>query len=130
MLHTKTKANYNANNANQAASGGKGRSSQKKGASQYQRRNYDFLHLPSITVAAFRGCNLDQKYMAELVPSGFPRSRATHSQNPPRRLRIVSLPLLSHLVLRAAATTPTTRCMTRSTSRKPRLWRTTQRAAI
>ena len=53
MLHTKTKANYNANNANQAASGGKGRSSQKKGASQYQRRNYDFLHLPSITVAAF-----------------------------------------------------------------------------
>ncbi|CBK23546.2 uncharacterized protein [Blastocystis hominis] len=50
LLHTKTKANYNANNANQAASGGKGRSSQKKGASQYQRRNYDFLHLPSITI--------------------------------------------------------------------------------
>lgn len=93
-MHTKTKANYNASNANQAASGGKGRSSQKKGASQYQRRNYDFLHLPSITVAVLRGCNVDQKYMAELVPSGFPRSRPALSQNPSCRLRIVSLSFL------------------------------------
>lgn len=93
-MHTKTKANYNASNANQAASGGKGRSSQKKGASQYQRRNYDFLHLPSITVAAFRGCNVDQKYMAELVPSGFPRSRPALSQNPSCRFRIVSFSFL------------------------------------
>ena len=91
MLHTKTKTNYNANNANQSASGNKGRNSQKKGTSQYQRRNYDFLHVPSIIVALRRGLNLDQKYLAGSVPSGLPRPGAALSQNSSHGLRIVRL---------------------------------------
>lgn len=54
VIHTKTNRTYNttATNASGAANN-KTRNQQKKNSSQYQRRNYDSLHIPSIPVLSF-----------------------------------------------------------------------------
>lgn len=58
VIHTKTSRTYNtaATNASGAANN-KTRNQQKKNSSQYQRRNYDSLHIPSIPVR-FNLCSL------------------------------------------------------------------------
>lgn len=51
VLHTKTNRVYNTTSTNTAnATNNKTRNQQKKNATQYQRRNYDSLHIPSIPV--------------------------------------------------------------------------------
>ena len=51
LLHSKTNRTYNTSQTNNAnASTPKTRSQQKKSSTQYQRRNYDALHVSSIPV--------------------------------------------------------------------------------
>ena len=51
VLHSKTNRTYNTSQTNNAnASTPKTRSQQKKSPTQYQRRNYDALHVSSIPV--------------------------------------------------------------------------------
>ena len=51
VLHSKTNRTYNTSQTNNAnASTPKTRSQQKKSSTQYQRRNYDALHVSSIPV--------------------------------------------------------------------------------
>lgn len=51
VLHSKTNRTYNTSQTNNAnASTPKTRSQQKKSSIQYQRRNYDALHVSSIPV--------------------------------------------------------------------------------
>lgn len=52
VLHSKTNRTYNTSQTNNAnASTPKTRSQQKKSSTQYQRRNYDALHISSIPVS-------------------------------------------------------------------------------
>ena len=51
VLHSKTNRTYNTSQTNNTnASTPKTRSQQKKSSTQYQRRNYDALHVSSIPV--------------------------------------------------------------------------------
>ena len=51
VLHTKTNRTYTTNVSNASgAANAKTQYQQKKNNTQYQRRNYDHLHIPSIPV--------------------------------------------------------------------------------
>ena len=66
VLHSKTNRTYNTSQTNNAnASTPKTRSQQKKSSTQYQRRNYDALHVSSIPVyISYISLTVGEIYMA------------------------------------------------------------------